>query len=557
MTAHNHALVEASQVTQRFFLVLGLERLGEVQRFHLDQDVDAPAVGRPVGEVGVVVCRAGPDKCTVLHLAVPSLFAALIGLVEDPADLLLCLEGTRVGAAVHLVVPLAVELVAGTEQLRIGRLVDLPLFKLVLGLGVEALDLGEVGIPVPFGAGALFDVFDARADILGAHLHGGLVHIADREAQVEDRHIGEATGEVGRSHGRTVAGHRTRNEHRAHVGFGVQHQRAALGGRDRAGIGRQAEGFDRVDIGHADQLVDLGHQEHRQQLVRDAEQIGEAGHDLAHRHLVEGDELLVELLAVAVFLIGLGDEHQVFGDIAEDIVDQQVAHAQVGAAQTHDILVHEAVAAEVRDHPAVVQGGVERRDQIAREGREQHQPHSAPLVEVIGRILDAAPLAADRGHGALAVETAEVLFTVDQQVLPLFRRHRHDRVKFLFDAAAVVLEVVGHLLADGLPVGLFEHFTEDAHDLHEVFTLGLPVDVVSAFPERGIREFHSFLFCHYAIPSFCSLWMRLISRDSTKAWTRVRSWPELPLLYRRSMDSTGQPYSSAMMWLTRARSKPQ
>ena len=81
MTAHDHALVQTGQVAQRLFLVLGLEVLGVVERFHLDQDVDAPAVGQPVGEVGVVVGRAGPHDGAVLHLALgPGGLLVLIGL---------------------------------------------------------------------------------------------------------------------------------------------------------------------------------------------------------------------------------------------------------------------------------------------------------------------------------------------------------------------------------------------------------------------------------------------------------------------------------------------
>ena len=48
VTAHDHTLVETGQVAHCFFLILGLKRLGEVQRLHLDQNVDAPAVCSPV-----------------------------------------------------------------------------------------------------------------------------------------------------------------------------------------------------------------------------------------------------------------------------------------------------------------------------------------------------------------------------------------------------------------------------------------------------------------------------------------------------------------------------
>ena len=117
--------------------------------------------------------------------------------------------------------------------------------------------------------------------------------------------------------------------------------------------------------------------------------------------------------------------------------------------------------------------------------------------------------------------------------------------------ADIVLDVGLLLGGEGLPVGLLQHIPDDAAHFLQVPALCLPVHVVLGPEELGVGEFH---LCHYLVPPF--FWMRLISRDSTKAWTRVRSWPELPLLYRRSILSTGQSYSSCMMWLTSARSKP-
>ena len=299
-------------------------------------------------------------------------------------------------------------------------------------------------------------------------------------------------------------------------------------------------------------LVDLGDEEHGQQLVRDGKQIREAGGDLTHGHFVEGEEHLVELLAVAVLAVRLGEEDQVLRDVAEDLVGDLMAHAQVGAAQAEDVLVHKAVAAEIGDHPAIPQRAVHGGDQVLGEGAQQHAPHAGPFPEIVGGVLDAAPLAADRGHGALAVEAAEAALAVDDAVPLLGLVQRHEVVVLLLDALAVGLEDVGHILAELLPVGLFQELAEDAHDFLEVFALLLPVDVIFGFPEFRVGILY---LRHYLFPS--SLWMRLISSDSTKAWTRVRSWPELPLLYRRSMESTGQPYSSCMMWLTSARSKPQ
>ena len=422
---------------------------------------------------------------------------------------------------VHLVVPLAEELVARSDELRVGGLVDLPLLELEVGLLVEALHALEVMLPVPLGAGLLFDELDAGLDIFRGALHGVLiVQVADGEAEVEHGDVREAAGKVGRSHGGAVAGHRGGDEAGAHVGQRVDDQGAALGGRHRAGVGGQAVALNGVDVRDADELVDLGDQEHRQQLMRDAQQVGEAGGDLTHGHFVEGEEHLVELFAVAVFAVGLGEEDQVLRDVAENLEGDLMAHAQVGAAQAHDVLVHEAVAAEIGDHPAVPQRAVHGGDQILGEGAEQHAPHMGPFPEVIGGVLHAAPLAADGGHAALAVQTAEAALAVDDAVPFLLAVQGHEVLVLALDALAVGLEDADHVIAELFPVGLLEHLAEDADDFLQVLALLLPVDIIFGFPEFRIGELNLFL-CHYLIPS--SLWMRLISRDSTKAWTRVRS----------------------------------
>ena len=359
MTAHDHTLIQTGEVAHCFFLILGLKRLGEVEGFHLDQDVDAPAVGSPVGEVGVVVSGAGPDDGAVLHLAGPRLFLVCVGLHEQVVDLLEGLDGTGISAAVHLVVPLAEQLVARAEQLRVSALVDFPLLQLVLGLLIEALDLSEVSVPIPLCAGLLLNKLYAGLDVLSAHLDSRFIHITDGEAEMEHGNVREAAGVVRRSHGGAVAGHGGGEEASAHVRQRVGNECAALRGRNGAAVSGQTEGLNSVNVRHAGELVYLGDEEHRQQLVGEAIQIGETGHDLTHGHLIEQDGSLVEGFAVAVLLIALCGEHEVLSNVTEHIVNKQMAHAEVGAAQTHDVLVHEAVAAEIGDHPAVVQSGVE------------------------------------------------------------------------------------------------------------------------------------------------------------------------------------------------------
>ena len=89
--------------------------LGEVEGLHLNDDVDAPAVGQPVGEVGVVVRGAAPGDGAVAHLVAPGLLLVLVALEEDLVDLLAGLDGTRVEAAVHLIAPLAEQLVGRAD----------------------------------------------------------------------------------------------------------------------------------------------------------------------------------------------------------------------------------------------------------------------------------------------------------------------------------------------------------------------------------------------------------------------------------------------------------
>ena len=553
VAAHDHALIQTAEITQRLFLVLGFQRLCEVEALHLNENIDAPAVRQPVGEVGVIMRRAGPDDRAVLHLAGPRLFLALVGLEHDLVDLFEGVYNARIDAAVHLIVPLAEQLVARANDLRIRRLVDRPLFELVARLGVEALHGGEVSVPTPLRAGLLLNELDAGLDILGGALYGLFVLVADGEAQMEHREIREAAGHIGGRHGRAVARHGAGDEALAHVRQRIQHQSAAFGGRHRAAVRRQAEALDRVDVRHAGELVDLGDQEHREELIRNADQVGEAGHELSHRHLVEEDDLSVQLGAVAVLRIALRLKDKVLGNVTENVKDHEMAHLESRSALAHGVFVHKADAAEIGHHPAVVQHGVKRRNEILGECAKQHAPHAQPLIEVIRRVSDAAPLAADGTHGAFLVEAAELLFAFKQELAALGAGHGGDLGGFLRNTLGKIDPSLLLACAESFPVGSKEHILGDIKDFLQVFALRLPVHVVLRAEERRIGVFRSFR--HQFSPP--SLRMRLISSDSTNACTRVRSCPELPLLYRRSIDKTGQFFSSAMMWLTSARSNPQ
>ena len=191
VTAHDHALVQTGQILESKLFVFRLQRLGEVEGFHLDEDIHAPAVCKPVAEVGIVVGRAGPYDSAVFHLAAPRLFPALVGLHHNVIDFAEGLHHAGIHTAVHLIVPLAEQLVARAENLRIRRFVDFPLFQLVLRLFIEALHGGEVCIPVPLCAGRLFHEPDTGLDVFRGIFNGFLIFITDREGQMEDRQIRE------------------------------------------------------------------------------------------------------------------------------------------------------------------------------------------------------------------------------------------------------------------------------------------------------------------------------------------------------------------------------
>ena len=189
-----------------------------------------------------------------------------------------------------------------------------------------------------------------------------------------------------------------------------------------------------------------------------------------------------------------------------------MAHAQVGAAQAEDVLIHEAVAAEVRHHPAIVQRLVHSRDQVLGEGHEQHAPQTSPFIEVIDRVLDAAPLTTHGAHGAVAIQAAEVTLTVEDEVDLILHRGSREGLVLFFDTVTVGNENVLPALTELFPVGLLEHVPEDAADQFQVLCLSSPVHSVFRFEEFRIGIFH---LAHYLAP--LSLWIFLISRLSTNA----------------------------------------
>ena len=109
--------------------------------------------------------------------------------------------------------------------------------------------------------------------------------------------------------------------------------------------------------------------------------------------------------------------------------------------------------------------------------------------------------------------TTHALILENNDVQLLIPGVAHEGLIFIDRAVAEVLPALHQMLAEGGPIGLLGHILADAHNFLDVLRLCLPVNVVLRVEELRARILRSFR--HYFLPS--SLWMRLISRDSTKA----------------------------------------
>ena len=176
-----------------------------------------------------------------------------------------------------------------------------------------------------------------------------------------------------------------------------------------------------------------------------------------------------------------------------------MAHAQVAAAHTHYTLVHKAMAAEVGHIPAVIKHTVEGGDQVLGEGHQEHAPHTRPLIEIVGGVLDAAPLAADGGHIAGAVQAAQAPFTVDYAVNLVGRIQGHESLVFFLHALPVGLDFSELRLAEGLEVSLLEHVDDDGANFLQVLDLVAQLHIVLCLPEGRVGIFRT--SCHYLLPS--------------------------------------------------------
>ena len=256
---------------------------------------------------------------------------------------------------------------------------------------------------------------------------------------------------------------------------GVDDGAAALAGGHRAGVGGQAVALDRVDVGDADELVELGDQEHRDELIRYADEARETGHHLGHRHLVEQHELAVDLVVAADAAVGHQQRGDDVLDVAVHVGEQQAVHGDGPAAVAEGVAVEERDGGEVGAEPAVLKEAEGDAHRVAHDHLEHVGPEDEPVLEVAGGGLDALPLAAREGDGALLIQAAELALAVYEAVPLLSRREGDEVADLALDALLVHAHLVELLFLDVLPVDLGDHFLPDLEVARDVFLY--PLDI--------------------------------------------------------------------------------
>ena len=300
--AHGGALIAAGEVGERLIGVLRVDDDVGNEGFHARHDVDAPAVFRPDGEVGVEVRRARPLDAAVAHRGGAGLFL-LVAAHHDAVDAAVGVEKMRVHAAGEMVEKHAVDPERLARHLRVGRAVDLPLLQLVLRLLIVDLHGLKERVPVERLAGLLLDEADEPPQLLdGVVLHRLLI-VADGHAEVVRREV-EVPVLIRRRGDAAVARHVAGDKARAELGILVAQGAAGLGRGQGADVGRDAEVFGRVEVRRRDLLVEDGAQKHRQHLRRQVDEVREAGHDLARDELVKEHDLLRQFVAGVEVLVG-------------------------------------------------------------------------------------------------------------------------------------------------------------------------------------------------------------------------------------------------------------
>ena len=286
-----------------------------------------------------------------------------------------------------------------------------------------------------------------------------------------------------------VAGHIGGQDGLAHHGEVVVNGHAGLRRAAGAHVRRQAEGLRHIDIVGLQMLVDVADDELRQGLDGDGDQGGEARHEQRGQHLVHGDDVIGQGAAAQPPVVG---QHQgdLVGEAGHDAVHIPVGDPQLRAAIALEQPVNKGEGAQIGAHPPVFPEALQHRHRgLGHHGRHAHQVVQ-PRAVVREGVLHAAPLPIAGDAGLVLIPAAQA-------------------------AGAVA----------GLPLGVepLELFVHRRHG--------------------GVRQ----VFQLHDRASFP--WIRLISRLSTKAWNRVRSWPAEPRVYSFSMVQQGTFSSFCSTWL--------
>ena len=408
----------------------------------------------------------------------------LVALAQDLHDLAVVL-----GEVVLLAVGggpgiQTVQGLADAGQRAVGSLEVIPLLELETVLLVHVLGALEQGVPVILNAVFLFDEFDAVAQDLRGVRVGSRLVVDHRHGRLEVRQTDAAALEHGGRLG-GVAGHVRGDHGLAEEREVVVEGNAGLRRAAGADVCRQTEGLGYVDVVRLELLVNIADDELRQRLQRDGDQVFEAGQEQRRHDLVHRDDLIAVLAADAqVVRQHKGD---LLGQALHDGVHIHVRDHELGAAVALKQTVDEHERAEVGAHPAVFPEALQARDRRGGDHGSHGHDVFEPCAVVDHGVVQTAPLAVLGDAGLIIVTAAETADTVLS-----------------------------------LPEGV--------ESLH----LG-----VNKFRNRAIHSFHS--------PPVQEL-IFLISRLSTKAWKRVRSWPTEPSAYSFSIVQHGTPISSVRIW---------
>ena len=413
MRAHHHLLVAAREIGQRLLLVADGDGQVAEHGLHVVDAGDAPAVLRPVGEVGIVVRGARPDEAAVFRLGRVGRLVLLVALEHHLRDAQVRLVHELVHARRRLELIFALQRQCRAADLRVVGAVDVPLFDHAARGVVVHLGVFPEGIPVPLDAELLLEKFDALFEVLDrVGLHLRLVDTL-RRRDLERGQVLEVPREDVRLRDRAVARHRAGEVALADARIVVHHGDAALGGGLGADVRRQAEVLHGVDVEHTGVLVDLRRQTDGEHGDVDPLHGGEAHHDQVRGHLVEHDGVLAQLcraLAVGAQVLVAHDDvaH------AEDGVVQHgeklvVRIAQLLAAQTHGVAVDHVRRGEVGHHPAVAQHGLDHQDRVAAELCGHEAVEIEPAEEIIKGVPEAAPFAGAEGAVLGGIKAAEAL----------------------------------------------------------------------------------------------------------------------------------------------------